>query len=155
MLATVHTFIGIVLALKIKNPWIVLPTAFFSHFLLDLVPHWDVFTMCNVSEAHENITKEDKLKAVADFLIGLSLGLGFVLQTAPNNTALARTIFFSAALANLPDALEAPYVFLGNKNPITMLVMKIQHILHNKEPLPWGMVTQIATVTLGLIILAL
>lgn len=155
MLATVHTFIGIVLALKLKNPWIALPTAFFSHFLLDIIPHWDVFTMCNVSEAHENITKEDKLKAVVDFLIGLTLGLVFVLRTASTNATLALTIFFAAALANLPDAIEAPYVFLGNKNPITVLIMRIQHILHNKEPLPWGIVTQIATVTLGLIVLAL
>lgn len=155
MLATVHTFIGIVLALKLKNPWVVFPTAFFSHFLLDLIPHWDVFTMCNVSEAHENITKEDKLKAVADFLIGLSLGVIFIIRAAPTNPALARTIFFSAAFANLPDALEAPYVFLGNKNPVTMFIMKIQHILHNKETLPWGIITQIVTVILGLVVLAI
>jgi len=154
MLATVHTFIGVVIALKFQNPWLVFPTAFFSHFLLDLVPHWDVFTMCNVSEAHENITKKDKIKAVFDFLIGLSIGLFFVLRTLPNRT-LATTIFFAAAFSNLPDALEAPYVFFGNKNIVTMTIMKIQHILHNKEPLPWGIVTQVITVGLGIFALTL
>ena len=154
MLATVHTFIGAVIALKLKNPWLVFPAAFFSHFLLDLVPHWDAFTMCNVSETHENITKKDKIKAVLDFLIGLSIGLFFVFQTLPNGS-LATTVFFAAAFSNLPDALEAPYVFLGSKNPITMTVMKIQHVFHNKEPLPWGIVTQLVTVGLGVFVLTL
>lgn len=154
MLATVHTFIGVVLALKLKNPALVFPAAFFSHFILDLIPHWDFFTMCAVSETHENITRKDKIRALLDFLVGLGLGLFFVFRALPNRQ-LATTLFFSAALTNLPDALEAPYVFLGNKNAVTIAVMKLQHTLHNKEPLPWGILTQVATVFLGMIALAL
>ena len=146
MLATAHTFAGATIALKIQNPWAALPLALLSHFVLDTIPHWDFFTFRN------KITRRDKIKTILDFLVGLSVGMFFVLRALPNKT-LAATIFFSCALANLPDALEAPYIFFGRNNNFIRLVMKIQHIFHSRLCFPWGLLTQLAFIDLCLLLL--
>jgi len=143
MFALVHTLTGIVIAVKIKNPYIVLPISLLSHFLLDMIPHWDLFSF------KKEITRKDKINAILDVLGGLVLGLIFIFIALPNQR-LASTIFFSAALANLPDALEAPLIFTNSKNPISMGMYKVQHTLHARWPLPWGLLTQLVVIGLGL-----
>ncbi|MDB5186355.1 MAG: hypothetical protein JWL85_878 [Candidatus Saccharibacteria bacterium] len=40
MTATNHAVTGAAIALAIQNPWIALPAAFLSHFILDALPHF-------------------------------------------------------------------------------------------------------------------
>ena len=44
MTATAHALIGASLAVKITNPYIGLPLAIASHFVADMIPHWDAGT---------------------------------------------------------------------------------------------------------------
>jgi len=44
MTATAHALIGASLAVKIINPIFGIPLAILSHFIADLVPHWDAGT---------------------------------------------------------------------------------------------------------------
>jgi len=52
-------------------------------------------------------------------------------------------ILLSSAAANLPDAIEAPYFFLGYRSGIVAKVYEFQHICHQRAPLPWGVFTQL------------
>lgn len=146
MLATPHTVLGILIATKIQNPVFALPLALLSHFALDLIPHWDFFTF------RDKIGKKEKLEVVADFLVGFSLGMFFTLRALPNQ-GQAATIFLSCALANLPDAIEAPYVFLGYKNKFIDGMIKFQRRLHSRLGYPWGLIPQILLLALCLALL--
>jgi len=42
MYLVVHVLIGIFLAIILKNPLLVLLFALVSHFIIDMVPHWQL-----------------------------------------------------------------------------------------------------------------
>lgn len=42
MTATNHALTGALIGLTIHSPWLALPLAFLSHFVLDALPHYDV-----------------------------------------------------------------------------------------------------------------
>ncbi|MBI2012734.1 hypothetical protein HYS90_02270, partial [Candidatus Curtissbacteria bacterium] len=44
MTATAHALIGASIAAKITNPYLGIPLAIISHFVADLIPHWDAGT---------------------------------------------------------------------------------------------------------------
>jgi len=148
MLATPHTLMGVLIATKVTNPLLAFPLALLSHFVLDLTPHWDFFTF------RKKITTSIKIKVVLDFLVALSCGLFFTARALPNR-AQAANIFFSCFLANLPDGLEAPYIFLGKEWPFIMRVIKFQSEHHARLRFPWGLLTQLILVTACLTLLAL
>ena len=148
MLATPHTLMGILIATKVTNPWLALPLALLSHFALDLIPHWDFFTF------REKVTLPIKKKVCLDVLIGLTVGMFFVFRALPDRTQAAN-IFFSCFLANLPDGVEAPYIFLGKEWPFVMKVIKFQREHHSRLRFPWGLLTQLVLATACLLLLAL
>lgn len=41
MLETPHVLIGAAIATKVGNPFLAIPLAFASHFVLETVPHWN------------------------------------------------------------------------------------------------------------------
>ena len=146
MLATPHTTVGILIASKIPNPIFAFPLALLSHFVLDLIPHWDFFSFQN------KIGRREKVKVILDFLIGLSLGMFFTLKALPDQGKVVNT-FFSSALANLPDAIESPYVFFGYRNKIIDGMIKLQHCFHSRLKYPWGLIPQIFLLALSLALL--
>ncbi len=146
MMSTVHTFTGIVIGLKVPSWPIALLLSFFSHFALDLIPHWDFFSF------KDEITTKDKINAGLDVFGGLVLGSIFIVNALPN-IQQALILTGTCALANLPDALEAPYVFWNNKNWLTTEVLNIQHIFHGRAHLPWGIITQLGVAALGALLL--
>ncbi|MBU1104817.1 hypothetical protein L6255_03255 [Candidatus Parcubacteria bacterium] len=112
MLLTPHTFIGLVVARFTGNPLLVAPVAFLSHFIFDKFPHWDFFS--NTTNDSGQRTSGWRLFAlVADFGLALSLGWFFILRAlwADQNSSMALAYLVGAIFANLPDALEAPYIF--------------------------------------------
>jgi len=44
MTATAHALIGASIAVKVVNPILGIPLAIISHFVADLIPHWDAGT---------------------------------------------------------------------------------------------------------------
>ena len=41
MLWLVHILIGMIIGVEFKSPWLIIPIAILSHFILDGIPHWD------------------------------------------------------------------------------------------------------------------
>lgn len=140
MTATAHALIGASLAVRIANPYIGIPVAIFSHFIADLVPHWDAGT--------NHRDKSDlrlKLEAVLDVLLGFALVLIlFSTQTFQNPVYM----FTMVIAAQLPDWLAAPDYMFNLKFPPFSWMEKIGHETQTRMQLPWGLVTQVVTVGL-------
>jgi hypothetical protein len=148
MLLTPHTFVGVAIGATIQNPQAAVPISILMHFLGDLVPHWDFYS---------NTTKEERrvgwrpIAVMADLTIAVAVGLTATLYAlwVVKDSALALNIFLCGIAAVLPDALEAPHIFL-NKDifPFTILV-NIQRKLQFQAPLPWGVISQLLVIAVS------
>ncbi len=140
MTATAHALIGASLAARIANPYIGIPLAIFSHFLADLVPHWDAGT-----NHRSKSTLRLKAEAVLDVLLGFALVLIlFRTQTFQNPVYM----FSMVIAAQLPDWLAAPAYMFNLKVPPFSWMEKIGHETQTRLQLPWGLVTQVVIVGL-------
>lgn len=132
MTATTHALTGGVIAAAVANPVIALPTAVAVHFLIDLIPHWDIGTNFDKRSWRSNFV----LTAV-DVLLGyLLVFIIFSGNVAPLH--LWATVIF----AQLPDWIEAPYLFFNLKFAPSVWIEKIQHKLHHRATLIPGLATQ-------------
>lgn len=139
MTATGHALIGALIAAKFHNPAIALPLSFASHFVADMIPHWDSGTHWRKKSREQLITE-----SVIDVLVGF--GAAMVLYVGILQQYDIGLLFLSIISAQLPDWLSAPTFILGMKIPLLNEVEKIQSKLNTKLDRPWGVVTQIATV---------
>lgn len=155
-MATAHTLVAGAIAAKIGNPALALPLSFASHFILDSIPHWDFGT---------NWRKRTKFAtgafAIVDTVVGLSLAwIIFAPKVQP--LLLAGCLLLSV----IPDWLEAPwYIFFANANhkgpkanaglfeKMFYGVYKLTNKAHTRGTFPWGVISQIATVTFFLLVL--
>ena len=141
MTATAHALIGASLALKLANPYIGIPAALISHFIADMVPHWDAGTN------HRKKTKlRLQIEATADVVIGFVLV--FLLF---RNHVDPLYLYSMVIVAQLPDWLESPYSMLGLNIPPFSTVHALQHRIQSRMQLPWGLVTQVVSVGIILV----
>src|SRR3989344_6063168 len=107
MTATAHALIGASIAAKVVNPIFGIPLAIISHFVADLVPHWDAGT----NHRQKSPTRL-KLEATADVLVGFALV--FLIF---RNSVEPIYLFSMVIAAQLTDWLEAPSWMFGFKVP--------------------------------------
>lgn len=142
MTATAHALIGASIATKIINPYVGIPLAILSHFLLDLIPHWDEGT-----NHRKKSMNRIRLEAALDVL------LGFALSFLIFRNLVSPTYLFAMIIsAQLPDWLEAPSAWFNIKIPPFSWLDWLGHKLQNRLQLPWGLVTQVVVVGLVLMI---
>ena len=137
MTATAHALVGGAIAASIPDPALGLPLAAISHPLMDLIPHWDFGF---------NWRKTPKLKLFIQCSLDLSFGvvLAYLLFGQQVNLKyFAMAIFVSEVW----DLVESPYWFLKWDFPPFSWIYNIQHRMQNKAQLPFGIVTQMITVT--------
>ncbi|MDO8486832.1 MAG: hypothetical protein Q7S45_00850 [Candidatus Curtissbacteria bacterium] len=140
MTATAHALIGASIAATFTNPIIGIPLAFVSHFLADIVPHWDVGT----NHRQKSVFRL-RIEATFDVLLGFALSfLLFAKFVEPTY------LFVMIIAAQLPDWLGTPYWLFNLKFPPFSWAYYIGHKIQSRMQLPWGLVTQIAIV--GLIV---
>lgn len=151
MLLVPHTIAGVAIATVIKQPELALPLAFLSHFILDLISHWDPLVGKLQAEDFTGVRGKTLLFIFIDFFIGLGLGLFFVWRALPDTT-LATVIFFSAFLANLPDGLMTPWAFFGKRWGWLITYIQLHSRFQVRLSLPWGLLTQGAAIAIGLLI---
>lgn len=147
MLETPHAIVGAAIAAKITNPLIGIPLAFGSHFILDMVPHWNPHI--NTELKNGGIKRNSKLIIFSDVLV--SLASGFAIANSVSNNYIYFTYIIAACFAAvLPDVVEAPYFFLGWKHSILGKWLKFQkHIQVDTTPFI-GMAVQIVTILTAL-----
>lgn len=136
MTATAHALIGAAIATKVANPLLGIPLAIASHFIADLVPHWDAGT-----NHREKSVLRLRVEAALDVILGFSLA--FLLF---RNLVELPYLFTMIIAAQLPDWLEAPAWMFGIKIPPFSWMDWIGHKLQSRMQLPWGLITQIVIV---------
>src|SRR3989338_8758433 len=138
MTATAHALIGASLATIIANPYLGIPIAVLSHFIADLIPHWDAGT----NHRNKSMTRL-KVEAALDVLLGFALVLILFRNFSQTNPIY---LFSMVIAAQLPDWIEAPSWMFGFKVPPFSWLDWLGHKLQSRLDLPWGLGTQIVVV---------
>ena len=118
MLETPHVIVAAAIASKVGNPFLAIPLAFGSHFILDGIPHWNprITTEMKKDGKLSNFSKKIIFTDVA-----LSLISGFYIASLslPDNIRFI-TVLFSCFAAIIPDLIEAPYYLWGKKTDFVL-----------------------------------
>jgi len=141
MTATAHALIGASIAAKFTNPLLGIPLAILSHFVADMIPHWDAGT---------NHKKKTKLRLATEATFDVLLGFALVILLFRNTVSLDY-LFVMVIAAQLPDWLKTPSDIFGFHVPPFSWVDWLSHKTQWRLQLPWGLVTQIVVV--GIILL--
>jgi hypothetical protein len=144
MLETPHVFVGAAIAVAVPNPLIAIPLAFASHFVLEMVPHWNPH-LNTETKKFGGPTRRSTFITAVDSTIGLVSGSFIAYQALPN-VYHAITILACCFAAVLPDVLEAPYFFLHMKTAWIKKWINLQKSLQNDTGPFLGMLTQLATI---------
>lgn len=140
MLETPHVALGAAIATKIPNPLISIPLAFASHFLLEVVPHWNPH-LNTETKKYGKPTKQTTIITTIDATSALLLGsyIAFTKGTSPAHTS---TILAACLASILPDLIEAPYFFLGNRNKLIKKWIMFQKSIQVDTTVFWGLLNQ-------------
>jgi len=141
MTATAHALVGGAIAASVTNPAIGIALAFASHPVLDIIPHWDF-----------GIGWRGKNKFTLFLEASLDLLVGIALSYLLFGRNLDPIYFLACILASeIWDILMMPYILFKWK--IFYVFYKIQHHIQNNVKLPWGILTQAATVYAAVLLL--
>jgi len=144
VLETPHAIVGAVIVSKIPNPIISLPLAFASHFVLDMVPHWNPHLNTEIRNKGK-ISSTTTLIVAADVLLAIISGVAISSLSLPDTTH-AGFVLMGAFSGVLPDVVEAPYFFLGWKTKAIEKWLSFQKSIQSDTTPFAGLMTQVATV---------
>lgn len=137
MTATAHALIGGAIAASISNPAIGLPLAAISHPFADMIPHWD-FGL--------GWRKKSKLKLFLQSFFDLAFGVA-VTFIFFGHLVNPLYLLFCIFMSEIWDFMQMPYLlFNWNFFPFKTFY-KFQHEINQRASLPWGIITQAATVS--------
>ncbi|MBI3384720.1 hypothetical protein HY030_00835 [Candidatus Gottesmanbacteria bacterium] len=139
MISVAHSLVAVSIAAKIPNPIIAFPLSFFSNYLLDMIPHWD-FGYGWRAKSKKRLFLEGASDVAVSYILVFLIWQKFL----PHISLVY--LLANAFLSQLPDWLELPYVLFNVKVQPFVFFYQIQHLIHRKLALPWGIVTQIVTV---------
>lgn len=112
MLETPHVALGMAIAVKTGNPYIALPLALASHFVLDVVPHWNPHFYTETKKFGKP-TRSSTIIAVTDELVAIALTL-FVAYLFLPDVSMSILIMACSFLSVLPDQIKFPFFFFKN-----------------------------------------
>lgn len=156
MTATAHALVAGAIARAVPNPYLAIPLAITSHFIMDAIPHWDLGA--DWRDRSKTITGA---LAITETVLGITLAY-FVFRGKVETPLLLSTIVAS----ELPDWLEAPwYIFFARNNKhgvsknagfwerMSYRIYRRENVMHAKADLPFGIITQVVTVAFFLLLL--
>ena len=151
MLELPHTIVGATIATKIPNPLISLPLAFFSHFFLDLIPHWNP-SLYSETKKFGKPTQRSTQFVILDIILSLGAGF-FIASRALPNINQAIIIVLACFATVMVDVIEGFYFFLGIRTKFLENLIEFQHRYQRRVPIIPGVVVQIVIILLFLGIL--
>ena len=146
MTATSHAVIGTIIAAKIGNPTLAIPLAFLSHIAADALPHWDVGT--NGHRKKKKSLKAEFFEALLDVAAGFILSYLLIYFFFPQTDL--KYAFLLIIVSQSLDWATAPFYFFDIKFPPFQWIYKFQKMFDNRLDKPWGIINQIAILTLVL-----
>ena len=149
MLETPHVAIGAVIATKIPNPFIAIPLAFLSHFVLEKVPHWNPHIVTETKK-YGMPTKRSITIIAVDVTFALVTGSLIAWQVMPN-AKHALTILAASFASVLPDLIESPYFFLKMRTKFLNDWLSFQKSLQVDTTPFWGLLNQALTIAAAIL----
>jgi hypothetical protein len=149
MLETPHVAFGMAIAVKTGNPYIAIPMALASHFVLDVVPHWNPHFYTETKEFGKPAKLSTTIALIDEFVaIGLTLYVAYAFL--PNiNTSLL--ILISSFLSVLPDQIKFPFFFFKNmRKGIIKKWTKWERSIQVEVGPFWGILNQIIVTVVSL-----
>lgn len=141
MTATAHALIGGAIAAAVPDPALGITLSAISHPIADMIPHWDFGW---------NWKKKSKVllffQSFADLIFGVTLT--FILF---GNTTNHLYLLICILISESWDFLQMPYLLFNWKFFPFKAFYEFGHQTNGKAKLPWGILTQVATVT-GLVL---
>ena len=148
MLELPHTVVGGLIASKIPNPLISLPLALLSHFLTDLIPHWDPSLYSDFQKTG-HASRKTTIWIIVDAVLSLGFGF-FIASRALPDWKQAIIIVLGCFFAVAPDVIEGFYYFLGWRAKFLKNLIEFQHRLQVNVPFLPGVFTQVIVILLSL-----
>lgn len=143
MLEAPHVLVGIAIAAKIPFPALSIPLALGSHFVLDMLPHWNPHLNTEMKTLGK-ISNQTKTIIVVDFLIsGASI---IIFSQMADNPAQMTNIVLCGLAGMVPDLIEAPYFFLHIKTKLLEKWIRLQKAIQTDAGPVFGIITQIVVV---------
>lgn len=149
MLQTPHVVVGTAIAIKIGNPYLAIPLALASHFVLDRVPHWNPHTYTEAMKF--GIPKKQTIAlTLVDIAAALALGLTIALKFMPDYGRVL--IIILAAFASVaPDIAKYPFfLFKGTRKGLYKKYVDWERSMQTDVSLYFGVFTQLAIIAIGL-----
>ncbi|MGA3292162.1 MAG: hypothetical protein ABSC49_03410 [Candidatus Microgenomates bacterium] len=140
MLETPHVFVGAAIAVAIPNPLIAVPLAFASHFILEMVPHWNPHLNTETKKFGQP-TRRSTFITTVDSTLALASGSFIAYQALPD-IPHAITILVCCFASVLPDVMEGPYFFLHMKNGFIKKWIAFQKSVQSDTGPVLGLLTQ-------------
>ncbi|CAN5278481.1 hypothetical protein BH10PAT1_BH10PAT1_7010 [soil metagenome] len=140
MLETPHVAVGAAIASHIPNPFISIPLALASHFILDITPHWNPHINREIKK-FGSPTKQSVNIIRVDSVLALVVGSAIALHATPNYMQAAN-ILACSFVSVLPDVVEIPYYFLHRKDFIVEKWIAWQKSIQNDVSPQLGLTVQ-------------
>lgn len=144
MLETPHTIVAASIAVKTGNPFLALPLALLSHFVLDEVPHWNPHLTTKEGDV-KKIDPDGFKVIIIDSSLALISGSVIAFSFLPDIKKVL-LIFACCFLSALPDLVEAPYIFLNYKKEWLRKWLFFQKKHQFNTNVIWGLTTQVITI---------
>ncbi|MDP3882798.1 MAG: hypothetical protein Q8Q48_01950 [Candidatus Staskawiczbacteria bacterium] len=147
MILLAHMLFGVAIGSYFKDPFLAILLAFFSHYLLDLLPH-NEYSIKNISEKKWDKAFPDILKIALDFGFGIIL-ISLFSTGAP-------IIFAIAFFAILPDGFSILSALFPNKFFALHDILhrkKIHFLKYKKISSFWRLATQAGVVIFSLVLM--
>lgn len=141
MLETPHVFVGAAIAIAVPNPLIAVPLAFASHFILEMVPHWNPH-LNTETEMFGKPTRHSTAITAVDSTLALISGSFIAYQVLPN-VGHSLTILAACLASVFPDVMEGPYFFLNMRNTFIKKWIAFQKSIQNDTTAFWGLLNQV------------
>jgi hypothetical protein len=148
MLETTHALVSALIATRVQSPTLSYPLIFGSHYLLDIIPHWDTGTGLTSGE-------KTKSRAIIETLVDLGIAATLVylfFQKGSLFSLFSLKLWGAVGVGISPDLLEAPVLFLNLHTTLLVRLKEFHDRLHHRLNFPWGFLIQLPI--WGLVILA-
>lgn len=148
MLESPHVLVGAAIARNIPNPLIAIPLSLASHFVLDILPHWNPHINREIKK-YGKPTKQSTTIIAADSSLALLSGTFIALSSQTFEQTL---LTLACCLVSvLPDVVEAPYYFLNKKHGLVERWIKWQKSIQNDVEMIPGLISQLLVILASII----
>ncbi len=149
MLETPHIIVGATIAAKVANPYLSIPLAFGSHFLLDKVPHWNPHLNTEIQK-YGKITKRSTQIVIIDVVLSVAslITIAYFSSTDPMRMSVVLLGGFAGVL---PDVIEGPYFFFHLKSKFIKKWISFQKSIQTDTSMVPGLITQVVTILASIV----